>query len=208
MKVFITLSPRQQEGKLHISVYEPQGNERLRYDRGTRFPIIPVINGYTVPGDTIRVIALCQDCPDCHRNLTYLDQELRELCAEKSLVSVADDGALFQKIVVPDNSSVAAMTDIFQKLVDLFHDGDDLHACITYGNKPVPMAELMALRYARQLKRDTYVSCVAYGEFGWGGAPCRIYDQTALVHLDDIIRVLSQSGTPNPGDVLKSIIGA
>lgn len=207
MKVFITFSPRQGEGKLYISQYIPQDNERLLYKQGTRFPIIPVINGYTEPGETIRVIAFCQDFPDCHRNLNYLQQELEDLFERKELLSGNSDGALFQKIIVADSASVHTQIDIFQKLIDVIDDGDDIHACLTYGNKPVPMAELMALRYVRLLKKDTYVSCIAYGDYGWGGAPCRIYDETALVHLDDVIRVLSQSGSPNPGEMLKQIIG-
>lgn len=207
MKVFITFSPRQGEGKLHISEYVPQGNDRLLYPQGTRFPIVPVINGYTDPGETIRVIALCQDYPDCHRNLNYLQQELEELFARKNLISGNAEGSLFHKITIADDNAVSTQIDIFQKMIDILEDGDDIHACITYGNKPVPMVELMALRYARQLKKDVYVSCVVYGEFGWSGAPCKIYDETALVHLDDIIRVLAQSGLPNPGETLKQIIG-
>ena len=34
----------------------------------------------------------------------------------------------------------------------------------------------------------------------------KLYDETALVNLDDIIRVLAQSGTPEPEKVLKNLI--
>lgn len=207
MKLFITFSPRQEEGKLHLSKYKPQGNQRLLYDEGTRFPIVPVINGYTEPGETIRVIAVCPDFKCCRRNLGYLKEELEALFARKGLVSAAADGAPFELIVVPDDDRVSSYVDTFQKLIDAIRDGDDIHACITYGNKPAPMAELMALRYARQLKKDAYVSCVVYGKYGWGGNDSEIYDETALVHLDDIIRVLAQTGNPNPGETLKQIIG-
>lgn len=205
MKVFITFSPQQEEGYLHSSHYIPQGNERFEYDR-TRFPIIPVINGYADPGETIRVIVICQDYKWCRHNLGYLRQELEALFAAKELRSDAENGELFELVEVAYDDSVSAHIDTFQKLIDVIHDGDDIHACITYGSKPAPMVELMALRYVRQFKKDTYVSCIVYGQYDRDRRECRIYDETALVHLDDIIRVLAQTGAPNPGKILKNII--
>ena len=205
MKTFITFSPQQQEGLLHISNYIPQGNARLQYG-GTRFPIIPVINGYTDPGEEIRVIVICQDYKWCRYNLTYLQQELETLFAEKNLRS-AVPGALYELVEVPYDDAVSSHIETFQKLIDVIHDGDDLHACITYGSKPAPMVELMAMRYARQFHQNIYISCIVYGQYDRDAQQSRIYDETALVHLDDIVRVLAQTGTPNPGQALRNIIG-
>ena len=205
MKTFITFSPQQPEGQLHVSNYVTKGNERLQYG-GTRFPIIPAINGYAEPGEMIRVIVLCQDHPRCKHNLGYFQQEIEALFAQKGYVSAAKDGALFDVLPVPYDDAVSSHISTFQTLIDAINDGDDIHACITYGSKPAPIVMLMALRYARQFKKDTYVSCIVYGQYDRDTQISTIYDETALVHLDDIIRVLAQTGTPNPGQVLKNII--
>lgn len=199
MKTFITFSP--QQGKLTPFEYEPQGNERLKYGL-TCFPIIPVISGYAEPGDPFRVILIIQDHVPCHRNADTFRAELTALCESKGLVCEE-----IQEIHVPFDDHVTTHIETFQKLIDVIRDGDDIHACITYGSKPAPMAEVMALRYARQIKKDTYISCIVYGQVNFQLNEAKIFDETALVHLDDIIRVLAQSGTPNPGKVLKNIIG-
>lgn len=206
MKIFITFSPQQAEGKLNLAKYETTGNERLSYGL-TRFPVIPVINGYTEPGEEIRVIVLCQEFEACVRNLSYFQQELEALFQAKGLRSAAESSELYERVDVPYGDAVANHIETFQKLIDRIRDGDELHACITYGSKPAPMVELMALRYARQLKKDTYISCVVYGKYDWRpDAPSYIYDVTALTHLDDIIRVLAQSGDPNPKATLDRIL--
>lgn len=206
MKTFITFSPQQKEGFLHSSSYVPQGNTKLQYG-STRFPIMTAINGYTNPGEEIRVIVICQDYEWCRHNLNYLRQELEALFAEKGLRSAAPNGDLYELVEVAYDDAVSSHLDTFQKLIDVIHDGDDIHACITYGSKPAPMVEMMALRYARQFKKDIYISCIVYGQFDHTAKESRIYDETALVHLDDIVRVLAQTGAPNPGQVLKNIIG-
>lgn len=198
MKVFITFSP--QQVKLNSYVYETQGNERLAYGP-TGFPIIPVINGYAEPGEPFRVILIIQEHPPCHRNADTFRSELEALCTARGLLCEE-----VQVLHVPYDDHVSTHIETFQKLIDVIRDGDDLHACITYGSKPAPMAELMALRYARQLKKDTYVSCIVYGQVNFQLQEAKIYDETALVHLDDIIRVLAQTGTPDPGRILKNII--
>lgn len=205
MKVFITFSPQQVDGSLHLAHYIPQGNDRLEYDR-TRFPIIPVINGYADPGETIRIIVLCQDYTWCRHNLGYLRQELEALFTSRGFRSGTEDGDLFQLVEVAYDDAVSAHIDTFQKLIDVIRDGDDIHACITYGSKPAPMTELMALRYVRQFKKDTYISCIVYGQYDRDRGENRIYDETALVHLDDIIRVLAQTGARDPGKLLKNIL--
>lgn len=199
MKTFITFSP--QQDVLRSFRYQTTGNDRLAYGE-TRFPIIPAINGYAEPGEEIRVIVLCQKYEWCVHNLSYLQEELETLFREKNLRSAAPDGALFERVDVPYGDAVTDHIESFQALIDHIQDGDDLHACITYGSKPAPMVELMAMRYARQLKQNTYISCVVYGKIVWNKVEATkeafIYDVTALTHLDDMIRVLAQIGDPNP----------
>lgn len=206
MKVFITFMPQQPPGGLRLSKYHPQGNERLEFEP-TRFPIIPVINGYADAGESIRIIAICQDHPHCRHNMELFREEIEALFAAKQYVSAAKNGDLFDVMEVKFDDAVANHIDTFSRLTKEIHDGDVLHACITYGTKPATVTELMALRYIRQFVKDTHIACITYGQFDWDAKICKIYDETALVYLDDIIKFLGQSGVSNPGEMLRYMIG-
>jgi hypothetical protein len=68
------------------------------------------------------------------------------------------------------------------------------------------MVELMALRYARQIKKGCYISCIVYGQYDWDKKQMKLYDETALAHLDDIVRMLAEYRDPNPKATLDRII--
>ena len=200
MKTFIAFAPQQPEGRLNESVYEPQGNPRLAYGP-TRFPIIPVINGYTEPGDEIRMILVVPDYQNCHYNKQLFREEFDDLCRLRGLRCSGID-----EITVPYDDDVRTHIATFQALIDRIEDNDTLHACITYGTKPSPMVELMALRYARQIKKNTFFSCIVYGQFDHITKTSKLYDETALVQLDDIVKTLADMGDPNPRSTLDQII--
>lgn len=198
MKTFITFSP--QQPTLRVVHYEPQNHARLDYGT-TAFPIMPAISNYAIAGEPFRVILIIQDYEHCIANAVAFHQELEALCAEKGLVC--------QEVVelhVPFDNDVSVQIQTFQQLIHQIQDGDDLHACTTYGSKPATMTMLLALRYARQFMKNIYISCIVYGEYNFLTKDTKIYDETALVHLDDIVSTLSQMGTANPGQILESII--
>lgn len=200
MKTFIAFVPQQPEGRLNESVYEPQGNPRLTYGP-TCFPIIPVINGYTDPGDEIHMILVVPDYENCRYNEQLFRKEFEALCAEKNLRCNGIDA-----VSVPYDDAVGTHIATFQALIDRINDNDDLHACVTFGSKPSPMVELMALRYARRIKQNTFISCIVYGQFDHMSKTSRIYDETALCQLDDIVQTLADMGDPNPRQTLDRII--
>ena len=198
MKTFIAFSP--QQGNLLSMHYVPQNAPRLEYGE-TCFPIIPVISGYTAPGDSFRVILIVQDHDYCRANKAKFVEELEKLCAQKNITCEG-----IEEINAAFDDSVSTHVATFQKLIDRIHDGDDLHACITYGSKPSPMVELMALRYARMVRKGACVSCIVYGQVNFKTGEAKIYDETALVHLDDIMHLLAVNGEPDPKKVIDQII--
>lgn len=200
MKKFLCFSPRQGENSLTKQVYEAIDNTALRYGE-TRFPIIPVIAGYALPGEEIRVIAVTEDYPNSIHNLSLLEDAVNEVIKEKALKCSG-----VERISVAYDDSVTSQLDVFQKLIDVIEDDDELYACITYGSKPSPLVELMALRYARVAKKNTIVRCVVYGQKNHITKEAKIYDVTALVQLDDIVRVLAQLGSKNIGEAIRNIL--
>ncbi|MDR1639701.1 MAG: hypothetical protein LBC41_00500 [Clostridiales bacterium] len=206
-KTFICTIPFQGKDRngddgLKPITYEPSGNTRLAYGV-TRFPIIPVINGYAEKGDKIRVIAILTDGPNYKYNYeTYFAPEVTALANS--------NGYEFDGIEVVETSSsedISSQLSLFANLLDRIKDGEDLYACITYGTKPTPIVQSMALSYAYRLKKDTSVGCVVYGLFRHNSPTGTLYDTTALFYMDSIVNKLAEMKAPNPEEAIRAILG-
>ena len=202
MKRFFTGVPLQPEGKLGTFFYEPIGNERLRMDRETSFPILAAVEGYAVPGEPFRLIAVTPDTEDGRRNLGKLKTELATLCSDRGLI--CENGV--ESVPAAADERVISHIETFQKLIDLVEDEDELFACITFGTKPQSVALRMAVQYAYRVKRNTAISCIVYGEVDRAAGKTRIYDETALVQLDEIVRLLADRGVQDPRSALDSLL--
>lgn len=203
MKKFIAFAPQQPEGNLKKSIYTAQDNSRLQYGE-TSFPIIPVMNGYLNAGDEFQLIVIVADYENTRRNAEHLKKEVEKLCREKEIAY--DFHKNWKELIVPFDDGLQAQLEMFQKIIQEFEDGDEIYACITYGSKPAEIVELMALRYARKIKKNIYVGCVAYGQRDWETKSMKIYDLTALVHLDDMIQTVSEMDSENAERLLKNVM--
>ena len=191
---------------LEIGTYEPVGNPKLLYDKfdgKTRFPIIPVINAYAGNGEEIQVIAVNTHTTASEVHFAQLEEELKTLAEMNGFIcdSVID-------VRVDYAGDVRTMVDIFRKLLDYLEDDDILYACLTYGNKPMPIAELMAIMYAYRVKRNVSIECLVYGEKDHSANPAKlkIFDITALAHLDELVRLLAENKVEKPLEVIDALI--
>lgn len=184
MKKFIVFSP--QQAKLEKVDYEAMDNSKLKYGT-TAFPIIPAINGYLKEGEEFEILAIVAEYDNTRRNFEKLKEELKELFEKKNIPY--DEQKHLKEITIPYDDGTDTQLLLFRKLVDKMDNGDEIYACITYGSKPAEIVELMMLRYIRQIKKNAYIGCIVYGHKEWGEPKGRIYDVTALVHLDDIIQM-------------------
>lgn len=202
MKKFFMTTPQQPEGNLRSQTYEPVGNSLLAFGE-TCFPIIPVMKGYLEEGDAAQLITVTYDSADCHRNLESLRNEVEAVCAAKNA------SCSIESIEAPFDDSVTAVIHVFQELINHTDNDDELYACITFGSKPMPIALIMALQYAYRIKDNAYIECVVYGQLDHGSTPpvAKIYDITALVQLDEIVRLLANQGVENPEAAINAIIG-
>ena len=202
MKKFFMVTPQQQPGKLLPQTYMPQGNSLLEYGE-THFPIIPLINGYADNGETVQVVTVTYDQSNCMHNLEILKQELADLRNNQGIE------CQLESIVVPVDDSVSAVLRVFQELINRTADDDVLHACITFGSKPMPLVLVMALQYAYRIKENASIECVVYGAIDYDAEPpypSKIYDVTSLVKLDEIVRLLAERGIKDPEVILSQII--
>lgn len=208
MKKFYSIISLQPDLDQEASAYHYQavGNAKLQLDHKTRFPIITALEGYTQPGEEIAVIAVVPDMELGRRNLELFCQEVEEVCRKKQLSCVG-----VQVVTVPTDDRVATHVATFQKLLDYAADGDELFCCMTYGTKPLSTALMMAVQYAYRVKENTTISCIVYGQIfrpekdqsTWIAS---VYDMTALVQLDEIVRVLADRGVENPKSAIDRIL--
>ena len=206
-KTFIMTIPFQQTGKLTPVLYKAQGNTKLEYTKETRFPIIPMINGYAEEGDKIRIIAILTDGENFRHNYeTYFVPEVSALveCNKYSFEEI-------EVISTPDSEDIDTQLRLFSDVIAKIGDNEELYACITYGTKPTQIVQFMALNYAYKLKKETSIGGVAYGRFlhndeNGHGVGC-IYDQTALFYMNSIVNKLAEHGASNPEKAIQIMLG-
>lgn len=206
MKKFITNVPLQVFGNLHQYVYHPVGNRKLGMEDATSFPILTAINGYVQPGERFQVLAVAANSEDGRRNCEELRQEVESLCQKKGI------SGEIKLISGPENEQVASHMDTFQKLIDLVDEDDELFACITYGTKPMSLAVLMAVQYAYRLKWNASISCIVYGQIDRSASKnpedwkAFVYDETALIQMGEMIRVLAEQKVSDPKRIIDGIL--
>ena len=207
MKKFITVIPLQVQGQLRRYHYQAVDNSRLQMDGPTSFPILTAVNGYVQPGEEFRLLAIAADSEDGRRNCAVLRDELERLCRTKGCPCPQ-----IETIPAPADEGVAAQIAAFQRLIACVEDDDELFVCVTYGTKLLSQTVLMAVQYAYQAKKNTSISCVVYGQIDRSGGQeperwtARIYDETALLQLGEIVRVLVQRGTADPRAAVDEIL--
>ena len=217
MKKFFMVTPLQPVGDgfdlLRVCDYRPVGNSRLEFEKDTRFPLMHLINAYAEKGEEIRVITVTPNYGYCRKHLEQLQEELSQLQAEKGFICHG-----VESVDVEFAGDVATQIEIFHKLLDYVEDNDILYGCLTYGMKPMPIAELMAIQYAYRVLDNVSIGCLVYGEVDYSQEPIgvnargqdiyptRIFDITALVQLDEIVRMLADRKVQEPKKLIDSIL--
>lgn len=210
MKKFITVIPQQPAGQLNKVVYEPVENRKLKFEEGTRFPIIPVLNAYAEKGEKVRVLAIRQNYDNCFANGKLLEEEIGELLAKDSAF-VLENGIEF--IDIPFDESAETHIDTFQKLLEYIEEDDELYACVTFGSKPLEIVENMSLRYAEAVVPGARVKCIVYGSIdrttrdNLGHSPFKIYDITSLMIIQNTVELIKDKKLKNVKELLNAIIG-
>ncbi|MFI3212747.1 MAG: TM1812 family CRISPR-associated protein [Eubacteriales bacterium] len=205
MKKFITTIALQSAENLKLVNYEVQGNSKLveGAKEATYFPIIPVLKGYVEEGEEIGVVAIVFDDPSCESNYSAFEKCVNQIVEQKNLRLKGG----VTRVNISMNQEVDIQVENFKKIIDVLEDNDELYACITYGTKAHTLTFKLALQYADRIKYNTYISCVVYGQIiDRVKSTGRIYDETALFKLDEIVRVLADQRTENPEELMKKIL--
>lgn len=94
----------------------------------------------------------------------------------------------------------------FTKIIERIKEGDTIYADITFGTKPIPIIQIMALNYALRVMKDVKVECLCYGGVNFSNGAMSIYDVTSLLYMDEFVNGISKTNTINPVEVIKELI--
>ena len=206
MKKFFTSVPYQKNGKLIKAIYRPVGNAKLVYEKAHSLPILNAVNNFTEKGEEIEVIFIIGENENIKRNLGSVESFLDELVLERELKCRK------KYIYYRDSDDITVMLELYGNLIRCCDDDDEIYSCITYGTKPVPIVQMMAMRYAFHVKKNVYIGMIVYGK-AHGNKQNEdsekifdIYDMTSLFYIDDLSEKFSRMAVKDPEKILESLI--
>ena len=200
MKKFIMTSPYQPKGRLEKGIYKAADNQLLAYDTPTSFPIIAAINGYVEEGEKIELITIVSEYENAEYNYELFKEEVEALSQNKGF------NYTLKEVRVPYNNEIDTELELFRKLIDYTADNDTLYACITYGSKPFPLVQIMALNYAYRIRKNVSIGCIVYGAKDHNNGNMEVYDITSLLYIDEAVRLMAEQKIENPTDVIKNLL--
>lgn len=182
MKKFICIMPT---SVLESHVYEAVGNKQLFNKDTTRFPLTPLLTGYTESNEEIQVIAItATGDARSEFNVSLLERE-KNRSGKVTMIAV-------------DFSAADGSLELLTKLIPLLEDGDHLYVCLHFASTTVQFAS--ALQYAYRALRNVSIECVCtQGESG----KYQNVDITALVHAGELLQTLTERHHKDPAKILR-----
>lgn len=184
MKKFICIMPT---SVLKSHVYEAVGNKQLFNKDTTRFPLTPLLTGYTESNEEVQVIAItATGDARSEFNVSLLERE-KNRSGKVTMIAV-------------DFSAADGSLELLTKLIPLLEDGDHLYVCLHFASTTVQFAIISALQYAYRALRNVSIECVCtQGESG----KYQNVDITALVHAGELLQTLTERHHKDPAKILR-----
>lgn len=172
---------------LESHVYEAVGNKQLFNKDTTRFPLTPLLTGYTESNEEIQVIAItATGDARSEFNVSLLERE-KNRSGKVTMIAV-------------DFSAADGSLELLTKLIPLLEDGDHLYVCLHFASTTVQFAIISALQYAYRALRNVSIECVCtQGESG----KYQNVDITALVHAGELLQTLTERHHKDPAKILR-----
>ena len=210
MKRFITtIPPVQKPESLKDGKYEAVNNKRLYCDFETCFPVLPLIRGYCSANEEIEILVIYTDDPEVCYNPELkinISSENYKRFREQLRKCLPEIHCKITEIRIKYDESVQAHLHTFAKLIEHIQEDDTLYADITFGTKPLPIVEIMALNYALRIKKNVKVECLSYGAKNFNTDALAVYDVTSLLYMDEAINSMAKMGVENPLEMIEDIL--
>ena len=205
MKKFITYVSMQPKGRLEKLKYVPVDNPKIKEDSEVYFPVSILIESFAGAGERIEVVCVMErDNPNIEINFEILKEEIGSIC--DALGAQAD----IEPLYTDKEERAASHLGTFKSLIEAIKDGDNIYACCTFGTKPIPVIEMMAMNYAYRVRDNVSIEAVVYGKVDRNGQAvvgAYLYDVTALFYMNQIVNSLAEQRVSNPDEIMKNLLG-
>lgn len=204
MKKFITYVSQQPKEQLVKGEYKsPDGIFKCDFEAS--FPVLIMMNSFVEEGEKIELTALVEkDNDNCKNNMEVLKAEVDEL------KKIKDFQFEIKEILVSGDETNKEQLRTFEKLLNSIKDGDELNVCATYGTKPIPIIEMMAVNAAVKIKKGVSIGCVSYGRAVRDNTGAIkelvIYDITSLFLMNRLVDSIAEAPRENAEDVIKRLL--
>ena len=166
------------------------------------------MNAYANEDDEIKIIVITNEglpqTEEYYKN--NFIPALEEIKAEKNLKGL--DVSKIIKIEAEISQGIVSNLKVAKALLDKIGDNEILHACITFGTKPLPIILFMALNYAYKVRNNTDIETIVYGAKYWGDKKEQIdyiYDVTSLFYTNEMFMNLANAGVEDPAGKVKAL---
>lgn len=204
MKKFITYVPMQTGTNLLKGRYVSLENKKLNMSKEVIFPVECIINGYSDHDEQIMLIALLEKGNvDCEDNLKLMQERISNVTDTKNIK------VIIKKVYISPEETIENHLITFKNIISLLEDGDELFSCITFGTKPTPIIQMMALNFAYKNLKNVTIGVVAYGKVNREhNKPVSyfIYDITALFFMNNIVDTLSALNADDAFNKIEKIL--
>lgn len=202
MKKFITSIPFQPTNKFEKVRYAAQENDKfLANNIETRYPIIVAIKNSVQKGENISVtIIAANDHQNVEQNKKLLIEELDLMKADIGFEYVLNE------IKTITEETPEKHLELFEQIIGIFEEDDEVYADITYGTKPTPIVMMMALSYAYEMCSNTDVKAVIYGAKNHITGKTEIFDESCLFYMNSVIHKMAQTKPSNPLKFIRNIL--
>ena len=205
MKKFITYVSMQPRQGLSKVKYIPVDNEDIKSDIQTFFPVSVLIESYAGEGEDISVICIMEeDNEDIRINYESLKNEIMAICSPKRVT------ADFIPVFTDKQEDASSHLKLFGDLINYISDNDEIYACCTYGTKPIPVLEMMAINYGYRVRDNVSVKTIVYGKVDRENGEVKgayLYDITSLFYMNQLVNTLAEQKVKDPDKMMKSILG-
>jgi len=209
-KHFITHISQQGAGNLRKPVYDPVGNSRLAYGYPCSFPIVPAIAGYVEDGESF-VLTVIRATGDSNDKNNEIQANYEALLGDIEAIK-QNKGIDFTFEERPVYTSYESTSETLEKLsrdiVDNVRVGEEVYACITFGEKPDTLATyraLMEIHTDHRIEDDIRIELCMYGQYRFGEGRGKVKDVTSFLMrgveprlpsepLKEIEELLSETG--------------
>lgn len=208
MKKFFTVVPLQPAGTLKKVHYNAHHNPLLAMKEETSFPIFHLMkNADWQPEEEGLLYALVMESGDgsqANRNVAY---NLELLKAELQAMEKAHHfRCQIRELRLPKLETSAVQAQYFLQLMDIFQEEDELHCCITYGEKPLPIVLFAALSYATQARDGFRVMRICYGQMDHDSKQAFLYDVTPLFSMYSLANDALRFGLEQPDAYVRAAL--